>query len=241
MVVGGDGSIHETVNGLLDAGYAGTLAIVPAGTGNDVARNLQIPIDPDVAARFDPNRIRPVDVASVSVGGAQPGHRWFLNSLSVGTSARANRIARSIGAVLRGPVKYPVSGVLALFSSRPAHYEVLVAGQSRFQGRAVNLTIANGACFGGGLKISPDSLADDGLLDLVIIGAMGRTRALSALRALRQGGHLAMRQVEVLPKVAAPIEIRARGELRFETDGENLLAHDGLIVNLEPGRLQVAR
>lgn len=152
IVVGGDGSIHEAVNGLLDAGYAGTLAIVPAGTGNDVARNLQIPIDPASAAHFDPARVRPVDIGRVTVGGAQPGHRWFLNSLSVGTSARANRIARSIGSVLRSPLKYPVAGALALFSSRAAEYEVLVGGHSRYQGRAVNLTIANGACFGGGYR-----------------------------------------------------------------------------------------
>lgn len=241
IVVGGDGSIHEILNGLLDAGYAGTLAIVPAGTGNDVARNLHIPLDPGSAARFHPARVHPVDVGRVAVGGPHPGHRWFLNSFSVGTSARANRIARSIGRVLRGPVKYPVAGALALFSSRAAFYEVLVAGHSRYRGRAINLTIANGACFGGGLQISPQSLPDDGLLDLVIIGDMGRIRAMTALRALRSGGHVAMREVEVVPKVATPIEIHARGELRFETDGENLVAYDHVIVNLEPKRLRVAR
>lgn len=64
---------------------------------------------------------------------------------------------------------------------------------------------------------------------------------MTALRALRSGGHVTMREVEVIPKAVTPIEIRARGELRFETDGEDLLAQDGLIVNLEPQRLRVAR
>lgn len=243
IVVGGDGSIHEVTNGLLDAGYDGVLAIVPAGTGNDIARNLGIPTGSPPCQPLALDRPRPLDVGRVALWdrSGEPRHRWFLNSLSVGTSARANRIARSIGAVIRSPVKYPVAGVVALFSGRTQRYEVLVGGRSRYQGKAINLTIANGACFGGGLRISPDSRPDDGALELVIIGAMGLVRALGALRRLRQGRHVSMGEVEVDPAVTGPITIRTAGELPFETDGENLVTWHQAIVNLVPGRLKVAR
>lgn len=241
VVVGGDGSIHEAVNGLLQAPYEGTLSIVPAGTGNDVARNLGVSLDPIRAAGFDPNRARQVDVGRVTIGGDQVNHRWFLNSLSVGTSARANRIALPLGKAIRGPARYPIAGVLALVSSGAQHYEVLVGGRRAFQGKAINLTVANGGCFGGGLRISPDSIPDDGVLELVIIGNLSRARALRALRALRTGTHVTMRDVQVLSAVTAPIEIRTPGPVRFETDGENLVSHNQVIVNLVPGRLKVAR
>jgi diacylglycerol kinase (ATP) len=243
VVVGGDGSIHEAVNGLLDAGYDGTLAIIPAGTGNDVARNLGIPPGPAEAARLDPARARPIDVGRVTTWNKKGDerHRWFLNSLSIGASARANRIAGSIGGLIRGPAKYPIAGGLALLASGPEHFEVLVAGELRHRGRAINLTIANGACFGGGLRISPDSRPDDGQLDLVIIGNLSRLRALGALRALRSGRHVTMPGVEVVPAAPTPIEIHTRRPLRFEADGENLDSHERIIVNLHPRRLRIAR
>ena len=240
IVVGGDGSIHEIVNGLVDAGYEGSLGIVPAGTGNDVARNLGIANRPD---SLDPSRARPIDLARVSLHDSSGGqrHRWFVNSLSVGASARANRIALAIGGLIRGPIKYPIAGVLALLSGGADPYDVMVAGTRRFIGPAINLTVANGACVGGGLRISPDSVPDDESLELVIIGALSRIGALGALRSLRTGGHLAMRDVTVIAAGSAPIEIRGPGVLRLETDGENLVSHQCVIVNLEPGRLRVAR
>jgi YegS/Rv2252/BmrU family lipid kinase len=243
IAVGGDGSIHEIGNGLVDAGYAGTLAIVPAGTGNDIARNLGIPTDPARALLMDPAEARPVDLAQVSLENpaGEPRHRWFLNSLSIGASARANRIALSMGRMIRGPAKYPIAGVLALFSSNPERYEVLLGGRRHFHGRALNLTIANGPGFGGGLRISPDSRPDDGRLELVMIGEMRRVRALAALRALRTGAHVTMPEVEVIPAANLPIEIRGERALAFEADGENLVASERLIVNLQPGRLRVAR
>ena len=243
VAVGGDGSIHEIVNGLLDAGYDGTLTIVPAGTGNDIARNLGIPTDPARALLMDPAEARPVDLARVSLENpaGEPRHRWFLNSLSIGASAHANRIALAIGRVIRSPARYPIAGVLALFSTAPQRYEVLLRGRRQFQGRAINLTIANGPGFGGGLRISPDSLPDDGRLELVIIGEMSRIRAVGALRALRTGAHVTMPEVDVVPAVPLPVEIRGEHGLAFETDGENLVAGDRVIVNLQPGRLRVAR
>jgi diacylglycerol kinase (ATP) len=242
IVAGGDGSIHEAVNGLLSAGYGGVLGVIPAGTGNDVARNLGIPGDPAESARLDFARARPVDVGRVGfTDGTRTGQRWFLNSISVGTSARANRIALSLGGLIRGPAKYPIAGGLALLSGGPQPYEVLVGGHTRFQGPAMNVTIANGACIGGGLRISPTSSPDDGQLELVVIGTMRRMRALRALRAIRTGAHLAMPEVMVTPVAGAAVEVRGNGRLWFEADGENRVSDDRIIVNLEPGRLQVAR
>ena len=199
-------------------------------------------LTPAQAARLDFARARPIDVGRVGfTDGNRTGQRWFLNSISLGTSARANRIASSLGVLIRSPARYPIAGALALLSGGPRSYEVLAGGHTRFQGRAINVTMANGACIGGGLRISPGSEPDDGQLELVVIGAMRRMRALTALRAIRTGAHLAMPEVMVTPARGLSIEVRGPGRLRFEADGENRVSHQPVFVNLEPGRLRVAR
>jgi diacylglycerol kinase (ATP) len=106
-------------------------------------------------------------------------------------------------------------------------------------GPALNLTVANGACFGGGLRISPGSDPADGVLDLVVIGAIGRLRGLRALSRLRDGTHVGMREVHTMP-IHGPIQIRrGPGIMELEADGENLDAEGELHIEILPGRLTV--
>ncbi len=242
LVVGGDGSIHEVMNGILAAGAATRLGIVPAGTGNDISRNLDLPLDPARAvAAFRPEAPRPVDLGHGD-GHAREGagwSRWFINSISLGVSARANRIAPAVGRMLPGRSRYPVAGVLALAGAGMAGYEIRIGEEILYRDRAINVTFANGAGFGGGLLIAPGSKPDDGAGDLVVIGPMSRLQALGALARLRSGRHLAMRQVYRVSGLTGPVEIRADPGAPVEADGENLPATRSLTVEIIPGRLRV--
>jgi len=243
VVVGGDGSIHEVMNGIMAAGGSARLGIIPAGTGNDVCRNLGLPLHAEAAARaLDPETPRPIDLVH---GAGDPGSvgtwsRWFINSVSLGVSAKANRIAPRVGRFLPGSTRYPVAGALALANGRPIEYEIRVGGRSLLAGSALNLTVANGAGFGGGLQISPPSRPDDGALEVVVIGAMSRIAALGALARLRTGRHLGLDRVRMLEHLKEPFEIGIdRTGTAAEGDGENFTVHRTLSIELQPGRLSL--
>ncbi|MGQ0702557.1 MAG: diacylglycerol/lipid kinase family protein [Gemmatimonadales bacterium] len=239
-VVGGDGSVHEAVNGM---GASGRLAIIPAGSGNDMARNLGVSPDPVRAARLllDPDGVKRVDIARCTLRSPAGEHRvrYFVNSLSVGVSARANRIAAGLGRMIKSAGRYPLAGALALLTRGASRYEVRANGRTLHTGLALNITVANGACFGGGLRVAPEANVTDGVLDLVVIGAMSRLRALRALTRLRAGTHTLLPGVGT-SRVSERIGIVGPpGPLGIELDGENLEAEGGLQIDVLPGALAV--
>lgn len=242
IAVGGDGTVHEVVNGLLGGGGPALLGIIPAGTGNDVARNSGIPARPESAVeRIVRNNPVPVDAGRLrfTEPAAAERSRFFINSVSVGVSPRANHIAGTLRRVLPGRIRYAVSGVLALMMEKAGCYDVTTGAQSLHSGRALNLTLANGASFGGGMRISPASVVSDGALDLVVIGAMGRLRALLALSRLYPGTHLRMSGVTATP-VRETVHIRRLDQkLLIETDGEEFEAMSDLWVEVLPGAIQL--
>lgn len=239
LVAGGDGTLHEAANGLVASASSAALGVLPAGSGNDFARNLGIPLDPFEAARqLQPGSLRLVDLGALSfASGGEPHRRIFLNSVSLGTSVPANRLARRLRQI-PGRARYTLAGIAAVLFGRPARYRVSSSERVLLDGLALNLTVANGACFGGGMRISPDSALADGTLELVILGAMGRLRALHALARLQRGTHLALREVSVIPVT----ELRIAGAAsprRVEADGEELEVGGDLRIEVLPARLRV--
>ena len=237
LVGGGDGTLHETVNGLWASGSHAALGLLPLGSGNDFARNTGIPHDPGKAAGLLESAVpRGVDLGILSFG-AESGmrRRAFLNSASIGISVRANRLAKRFARLGFGRARYSGAGLLAILSARPAHYRVSIQGQPWFDAIALNLTVANGASFGGGIKISPDSSPGDGTLELVVLGAMGRLRALKAFGRLQRGTHLDLPEVRTTSLRSATLT--GPGTLALEADGEELEVRGELAVAVEPARL----
>ncbi|HEV8148744.1 MAG TPA: diacylglycerol kinase family protein, partial [Gemmatimonadales bacterium] len=139
LVVGGDGTVHEVVNGLLSQREARRLAVIPAGSGNDFVRNLKIPLDPLQAfARLGQREPRPTDVGRGSFRNSDgiARERLFVNSLSVGTAAAANQLAARMRRMVPGSLRYLLAGVVALLREKPARYRVSSAGELIHQGKA---------------------------------------------------------------------------------------------------------
>jgi diacylglycerol kinase (ATP) len=181
--------------------------------------------------RVDLGRLRYRD----SAGNARC--RLFLNAVSLGVAPRGNRLARAMGRLVPGRLRYPLGGLGALLSTASERYRVTGAGTVRFEGEALNLTIANGPTFGGGLRISPGSSLTDGVLEQVIIGRLGVTRALTALSRLYGGTHIGMRGVSVTPvSEALTIEVAA-GAMLAEADGQEFEIEGPLTVEPVPGGL----
>jgi YegS/Rv2252/BmrU family lipid kinase len=209
VVVSGDGLIGK-VGGAL-AGAAAPLGVIPGGRGNDFARVVGIPTDPAAAvAVLAGGRERPIDV------GVANGER-FLCIASLGFDSDANRIANEARLLSGGPV-YAYAALRALAQWRPARFTVVIDGRSRsFSGYSV--AVANSKAYGGGMFVAPDAELDDGLLDVVTTGMVGKARFLVNLPSVFKGTHVERDEVEVargrVVEVSAdrPFDVYADGDL----------------------------
>lgn len=180
VAVGGDGTLHEVVNGVLEVEAAAAerpaVAVVPVGGGNDYARMLGMAtLDPAAAARaIALGAPRGVDVARMDGGDAGPEH--VLNNIGLAFGALANE-ARERTRWLGGGLSYFVAGLMALATFRPDSLVVQVDDVS-LQGRFLIGHLGVGRYCGAGIDFAPDTRHDDGLLDVVLVTERSRLRAL---------------------------------------------------------------
>lgn len=164
VVFGGDGTVHEVANGLPLGGDGPLVALLPAGTGNDLARALGMPPDPVAAAgELADARPRTLDLLDC-------GPRRAANGVNAGFAAAATDILpRALKKVL-GPAAYVVGGVRAGINPPTWPARVEVDGKV-VEGEALAVVVGNGGSFGGGRWLIPDADVGDGLLDVLVVPA----------------------------------------------------------------------
>jgi len=191
VVVGGDGMVHTGVN--LVAGTATPLGIVPAGTGNDVARALGLPLaDPAAAtdlvvAALAGSAVRVVDAVRITGDGDGPS-RWFAGVLGAGFDAVVNERANG-WSWPRGRARYTLAVARELPVFRQRRYTVELDG-TPWEVSAMLVAVANAASYGGGMRVAPDAVMDDGLLDVVVAGPISRIGFVRVFPSVFSGGHL---------------------------------------------------
>lgn len=208
VAVGGDGTLSETLGGLLASKTP--CGLVPCGTGNDFARFVGIgPTAQDAAEQIARGAAWPIDIASVN-----GGQRHFVNVLGVGfdaaVAARINRRRR-----LSAGLWAYMPAILAELACRShLHATVEVDGRT-YQDDWLLVAVANGNAYGSGFRIAPEASCDDGLLDVILVRGSGRMQILRNLWLARQGKHLANpkvtmargRKVEIRTEVPAPVMV----------------------------------
>jgi len=206
VALGGDGMVGAAADGLRGTPGA-RLGIVPAGRGNDLARVLRIPRDPRRACAIVAHG------AEHSFDLGEVDGRVFVGIASVGFDSEANRIANMAPAWLGSGV-YAYGALRAMVGWRPANFRVELVGAegdaartpagdptavapvpSTMQFRGYSVALANSRCFGGGMRLAPSAMLDDGLLDVVAIERMARARYVLNLPRVFVGAHLSMRAV----------------------------------------------
>jgi diacylglycerol kinase (ATP) len=234
VAAGGDGTVNEVVNGLMQAAGDGAtvpLGIIPIGSGNDFAGLAGVPRDPRQAIR----RLLAAEPRSVDVG--RVGDRWFTNGVGVGLDARvaieAARIQR-----LRGMAIYVWALARILRRFRPAHMQVELDGEPVVDRPMTLVTIGNGGRHGGGFWICPDARIDDGLLDVCMCDALSRVGVLSFLPRVMYGGHVGASCITM--RRVRHVRVTSEDPLPVHTDGEIIAeaAHE-VVVEIHPGRLTV--
>jgi YegS/Rv2252/BmrU family lipid kinase len=213
LAVGGDG-IAGGIGGAL-SGTGSVLGLVPAGRGNDFARALGLPTDPDELARvLLHNEPRPVD--TIEVESAVHHRTVVLGSVYAGVDALANRHANS-ARLLRGAASYYAGGLRAVTTWRPADYRVTVDGQEHAH-RGYTVVAANSGYYGSGRLIAPDARVDDGVLDVVMIREAPRRLFFAMMNELETGAHVNRPEVRILR--GREIRIEADREVPYGADGE---------------------
>lgn len=188
VAVGGDGTLHEALDGLLTdtpAGDRPALGVIPVGGGNDYARTLGVAgLDAAAAARALAEGLpRPVDVARMD--GGDRGTEHVLNNVGLGFAALAN-LTRERARWLGGPLSYLVGGVLAVATFRPDPLVVAVDDVS-IEGRFLLGHLALGRFCGAGIDFTPGARHDDGLIDVALVTERTRLRAIAEWPRLTRG------------------------------------------------------
>ena len=227
VVVGGDGTLNEVVNGFFDRegvpiGGDAMLALLPSGTGGDFRRAAAIPAGLDAAARLIASRTsRRIDAGRVDFADGQ--RRFFVNIADCGmggeVAARVNRGGRKGGGARGSAMFLAISlSTLLRYASRIAHIEI---DGTRIDRDVRSVVVANGRYFGGGMRVAPGAELDDGRFDVVIIGETGRTRALIGIPSLYRGRHVRRPEVEV--HRARVVRVSCDGApMLFDVEGEQV-------------------
>ncbi|MFI9615802.1 YegS/Rv2252/BmrU family lipid kinase [Streptomyces sp. NPDC052023] len=213
LAVGGDG-ITGGVGGAL-SGTGAVFGVIPAGRGNDFARALGLPGDPDALARILLDGV-PQAVDTIEVSSAVHDRTVVLGSVYAGVDALANRHANR-SRLLRGTASYYAGALRAISTWRPAAYRVTVDGEEHAY-TGYTAVAANSGYYGSARHIAPGARLDDGLLDVVMIRDAPRRLFFALMKELDTGAHVHRPQVHVLR--GREIRIEADRAVPYGADGE---------------------
>ena len=189
FLVGGDGTLNIAIQELVKTSLG--VALIPAGTGNDFARTLNLNLkDPrQLISFYLSNKPALVDVGKV-------GERYFVEVLSTGFDSMVNERANTMHRI-KGRAKYNLSILLVLSTFKPKNYEFSIDGLS-FESKAMLIAVSNGISYGGGMKVTPDAKIDDGFFDILILTPVSRFDFLRVLPKVFSGKHITHPAVKIL-------------------------------------------
>nr|MBN1228126.1 diacylglycerol kinase family lipid kinase [Anaerolineae bacterium] len=243
VAVGGDGTVHEVVNGLMGipADSRPQMGIIPAGSGNDFAHNLGLPNDPSEAIRCVlSNTTRKVDIGTIRDGSGR--QEYWDNTVGIGFSGLVN-IATRKHLKLRGFMIYFVSVLETILFHPPALQAVFrIDERSPFEQPISMLSVCNGPREGGGFPVAPNAIMDDGLITYMIMKKLGRLGMLRFLPVVMNAKHLKHTRF-FSESTASTIQITTGSPMAVHTDGEIYSRTDDGITELQfgivPGALSI--
>ncbi len=216
VVAGGDGSVHEAVNGILRAGSNASLGIVPTGTGNDFAKACGGPLAWEHAARLLAERLSAgAPTHAIDVG--RMNDRYFANSAGIGFDAKVTRIAESIRWPI-GDLVYLLAILRCLYDGIATPELVIQSGDDVWRGPVTLVSISNGPWVGGMFHIAPMANNADGKLEMLRVEPVSRTRIFSLLPKLMQGRH--MSEPEIVHQAVRTVTVTAATAVESHLDGE---------------------
>jgi YegS/Rv2252/BmrU family lipid kinase len=219
-ILGGDGTVHEVVNGLMPDPKP--IVILPAGTGNDYASMIRCPTDIQQLSRtMNKGYGARLDVL-------QFGNRYCVNTAGLGFEGQVNQRSHAIKRIQGAPL-YLLAVFKTLSSLRCPPFNIVTPDGERIEGDKLLVSIGNGNRTGGAFYLTPDACPDDGLVDVCVVEAMNWFRVLRLLPKSFSGKHTLRAEVRML-RVPS---------LNIETDPEFPMHIDGELVESAPASLRI--
>jgi diacylglycerol kinase (ATP) len=226
LVVGGDGALHAVLDHVADSDLA--FGLIPAGTGNDTARSLGIPVN-DVDAAVDlviGGHVRTIDLARTD-------EAYVATVVASGFDSKVNERANEM-AWPHGNMRYNLAIVAELRAFEPLHYTLVLDGHT-IEREAMLVAVGNGPSYGGGIRICEGASLDDGLLDVVVINPVSKLRLLRVFPRLYKGTHVDLPEFE--RHRVREVTLSSPGIVAYG-DGERLGALP-ITTTISPGALKV--
>ncbi|MCI0476433.1 MAG: diacylglycerol kinase family lipid kinase, partial [Anaerolineales bacterium] len=225
VAVGGDGTLNEVVNGMFTADGTpinpnAALGVITSGTGGDFARTAGIPRDPTAAARqlAHATQTRAIDLGEmIFTRAGKETRRFFANIAGIGFDAEVIERTESGGKRGGGTIPYYSALVTTIWKYRNKQVVVQMDDQ-RVEGKMNAVVVCNGKFFGGGMQISPNSNLADGILDVIILGDLGRFEVVMNTPRLYNGTIL--EHPKVTTYRARTIVVEPAQRMLIEADGE---------------------
>jgi diacylglycerol kinase (ATP) len=214
LVIGGDGTVHHVVKAMIQSGRHLPIGLIPTGNGNDFARQLRLHgrTIPELIESFTSDAPITIDILEMH---DQIALQVISTGFDATVSARARRMPRAIGSL-----RYVLALLLQLRALSTTRYRLIVNGMTR-EVEATLVAVANGRNYGRGMLISPESINDDGVFEVVIVGPVNRMKLLLLFPRIFSGSHINHPLVETFQ--AMNLEIEA--DTIAEADGEPLLSN----------------
>jgi YegS/Rv2252/BmrU family lipid kinase len=239
VAVGGDGTLHEVVNGVLGAAGAGgtpapaapQVGVIAVGTGADFGRSLDLPRDlRGQLEALASGRERTVDVARASFVGphGEPRECYFVNILSAGPGGLVDLYVRRMPRVLGGRAGYLLASLAALARCPRARLRCVIEGDDGRHERELStylVGVCNGRVFGGGMRLAPMAEVDDGRLEVILVSTPDKQTLVRNIPTIYRGTHLSVTGVEHFGCRRIELELLDRAaDERFwlDVDGEPL-------------------
>ena len=237
IVVGGDGSIHEAVNGILSTGENASLGVIPAGTGNDFAKAAGITLDWRAATILLADNLKgELPARRIDVG--RCNERYFANGAGIGFDARVTALARAY--------RWPIGDMVYLLAIFRAFVDGIPTpplriesddGEVLWDDPLTLASVSNGAWVGGMFHIAPMAKHDDGQLELLVAAPVTRRRIVALLPKLMAGRHLD--EPEILHRAVGGLAITSGADLPSHLDGEVQAPARRFAIELLPGALSL--
>lgn len=232
IAIGGDGTIHEVLNGAVHFGNV-YLGAISAGSGNDFARGYQA-FETGKQLQEFVNRVNSTshDCGVVRQGG---NTKYFINNFGVGFDALVANIAnkstlkRSLNKWKLGKLSYPYYVIHALFTYKPFKLKIVQVGKEKQYQNVWFVTASNQPYFGGGMKLSPKSDTSDGQLELTVVSNLSKWKLLFLFGTVFLGKHTLLKEVEQFAATDVqlifedPVLVHADGETQKLTPGQNTI------------------
>jgi diacylglycerol kinase (ATP) len=243
IAVGGDGTLHEVMNGVVNHKNI-ILGVIPGGSGNDFSRGFHIPSNPSEALNFIIRLMKDespfIDTGKINLENDQ--EHYFINNMGTGFDAlvsyevNQSRMKSLLNKLSLGRLVYVYVLLKKLFTYHCSTISIMIDGKKHIFEHTWFVTVSNQPYYGGGMKIAPLAIPDDGLLDITVVHHLSKVKLLFVFISVFWGKHIYFKEVEMLK--GKSMSIQSSSNLFVHADGE-FIGYTPLNIQIQPNSLRV--